>query len=372
MNLSTDDKSTSLLSNDVHATESTELDHQNLSQASDQLSSDCNFSSENMHPRCDRQRTSGAILKNPFILIISGIILGTIMPKNEALPTPYYRYISSVLGYTYFLCWSISFYPQVVLNHRKKSTFGLSPDFTILNVVGFLCYSIYTACLFWVDTVKDQYLQRNGEVSTVQSNDVAFAFHALLLSSMTMAQVLYFRTETNNISTGSTGVRRTSSSYTNVMSLFSPLTKCFLLLAILVSVLFAILVYRETYNLQFLDFIYLLSSIKLTITIIKYIPQVLLNYSRKSTEGWNVWNVFLDFSGGTLSLLQLVLDCVDLGDWTGITGNWAKFGLSFVSITFDIVFMLQHCVLYPNRNTNPNGSSLSTSTNRRPEEELLV
>lgn len=187
-----------------------------------------------------------------------------------------------------------------------------------------------------------------------------------------MAQVLYFRTYSNNFTTNSMNVRERSSSGTNVMTLFSPLTKYFLLLAILVSVPFAILVYREAYNLQFLDFLYLLSSIKLTITIIKYIPQVLLNYNRKSTEGWNVWNVLLDFSGGMLSLLQLVLDCVDLGDWTGITGNWAKFGLSFVSITFDIVFMLQHVVLYPIHNVSSDRSSSSTSTNRRPEEELLV
>lgn len=84
-----------------------------------------------MHPR-DRSsvRTNGSVLKKPFILMISGIILGMFMPKNEDLPTPYYRYISSVLGYTYFLCWSISFYPQIILNHRNKSTFGLSSDFT--------------------------------------------------------------------------------------------------------------------------------------------------------------------------------------------------------------------------------------------------
>jgi len=371
---STDDKSTSLISNDYHTTASAEFEQESLPHASDHSSSDCSYSSDtNMHPR-DRSsvRTNGSVLKKPFILMISGIILGMFMPKNEDLPTPYYRYISSVLGYTYFLCWSISFYPQIILNHRNKSTFGLSSDFTILNVVGFLCYSFYNACLFWVDSVKEQYRQRNGEISTVQSNDVAFAFHALLLSSITMAQVLYFRTYSNNFTTNSMNVRERSSSGTNVMTLFSPLTKYFLLLAILVSVPFAILVYREAYNLQFLDFLYLLSSIKLTITIIKYIPQVLLNYNRKSTEGWNVWNVLLDFSGGMLSLLQLVLDCVDLGDWTGITGNWAKFGLSFVSITFDIVFMLQHVVLYPIHNVSSDRSSSSTSTNRRPEEELLV
>lgn len=75
---------------------------------------------------------------------------------------------------------------------------------------------------------------------------------------------------------------------------------------------------------------------------------VILNYQRKSTVGWSIWNIILDFTGGFLSDLQLVFDCTDLHDFTGITGNLAKFGLGFVSIIFDIIFMLQHYVFYAN------------------------
>jgi hypothetical protein len=78
----------------------------------------------------------------------------------------------------------------------------------------------------------------------------------------------------------------------------------------------------------------------------RYIPQVLLNCQRKSTMGWSIWNILLDFTGGVLSVLQLVLDCADLKDFSGISGNPAKFGLGFVSILFDIVFMTQHYCLY--------------------------
>ena len=42
---------------------------------------------------------------------------------------------------------------------------------------------------------------------------------------------------------------------------------------------------------------------KAAITFVKYIPQVILNYKRKSTEGWSLLNVLLDLTGGTLSLL---------------------------------------------------------------------
>jgi cystinosin len=35
-------------------------------------------------------------------------------------------------------------------------------------------------------------------------------------------------------------------------------------------------------------------------------------------------------------------------DWTGITGNPVKFGLGNITIVFDIIFFLQHYVLYRN------------------------
>jgi cystinosin len=61
-----------------------------------------------------------------------------------------------------------------------------------------------------------------------------------------------------------------------------------------------------------------------------------------------IWQILLDFSGGLLSDLQLVGDCWSLGDWSGISGNFAKLLLGFVSIAFDTIFMLQHYVWYTN------------------------
>ena len=57
---------------------------------------------------------------------------------------------------------------------------------------------------------------------------------------------------------------------------------------------------------------------------------------RRSCAGWNVWNVVLDFAGAVLSLAQLVGDAVDLNDYSSITGNVAKLGLSIISIGFDV------------------------------------
>ena len=56
--------------------------------------------------------------------------------------------------------------------------------------------------------------------------------------------------------------------------------------------------------------------------------------------------MMLDFAGGWLSMAQLILDASLQDDWSGITGNPVKFGLGNITIVFDIVFFVQHYVLY--------------------------
>ena len=45
-------------------------------------------------------------------------------------------------------------------------------------------------------------------------------------------------------------------------------------------------------------------------------------------------------------MAQLFLDAFVAKDFSGIAGNLAKFGLSVLAMGFDILFMLQHYVLY--------------------------
>ncbi|KAJ4374219.1 hypothetical protein N0V83_002960 [Neocucurbitaria cava] len=92
--------------------------------------------------------------------------------------------------------------------------------------------------------------------------------------------------------------------------------------------------------------VYTLGYVKLLTVLVKYIPQAWVNYKRKSTIGWSIYPMLLDFAGGWLSLAQLVIDSSLQNDWSGVTGNPVKFGLGNITIVFDIVFILQHYVLY--------------------------
>lgn len=71
-----------------------------------------------------------------------------------------------------------------------------------------------------------------------------------------------------------------------------------------------------------------------------------MNFRRKSTVGWSIGNIFLDFTGGSLSMLQMILNAYNYDDWASIFGDVTKFGLGLFSVLFDLFFIMQHYVLY--------------------------
>ena len=92
-------------------------------------------------------------------------------------------YLSEVFGWIYFLAWSISFYGQFIENFRRHSVSGLNFDFEIYNLVGFTGYTIYTIRGFIDD---------NLGTGIVKIQDIFFASHALLLTILTLIQILYY------------------------------------------------------------------------------------------------------------------------------------------------------------------------------------
>ena len=38
-----------------------------------------------------------------------------------------------------------------------------------------------------------------------------------------------------------------------------------------------------------------------------------MNFRRKSTKGWHIWNVLLDITGGIFSLLQMFINALNEG-----------------------------------------------------------
>ena len=61
--------------------------------------------------------------------------------------------------------------------------------------------------------------------------------------------------------------------------------------------------------------------------------QAYLNYRRRSTEGWAIGNVLLDFTGGSLSILQMFVDAFNYGTWTGGPPGWGGRPPSHLTVT---------------------------------------
>lgn len=122
---------------------------------------------------------------------------------------------------------------------------------------------------------------------------------------------------------------------------------------------------RDPQDWAWIDVLYTLGYVKLLCTFVKYIPQVVVNYKRKSTVGWSIMQILFDITGGVLSLLQLVIDASFQGDWSGITGNSTKLGLGNISIAFDIIFIVQHFILYRGHD------DVSTEPEEDPAQPLL-
>lgn len=92
----------------------------------------------------------------------------------------------------------------------------------------------------------------------------------------------------------------------------------------------------------------MMGIMKVAISFVKYCPQVYLNWKRKSTEGWSLGNVILDFTGGLLSFIQIFVDTLngESPDLFGSGLNLAKFLLGLLTIFFDSIFLFQHYILY--------------------------
>ncbi|KAJ6849956.1 putative cystinosin-like protein isoform X1 [Iris pallida] len=230
-----------------------------------------------------------------------------------------------IVGWLAFFSWSFSFYPQVILNFRRKSVVGLNFDYLVFNLTKHSSYLIYNATLFFSPVIQRQYHEKYGfdEMIPVAANDVAFSIHAVLLTAVTLFQVVIFER-------GNQKVSKTCIAISAAAWIFAAV--CFVLAWPKHSWLWLV----SSFN-----------TIQVVMTAIKYIPQVVMNFKRKSTIGWSIGNIILDLVGGVLNFGQLGIQSIDQGTWVNFYGNIGKTLLSLEVVFFDLVFIFQHYVFYP-------------------------
>ncbi|WWC61749.1 uncharacterized protein I303_104334 [Kwoniella dejecticola CBS 10117] len=275
---------------------------------------------------------------------------------------PFWNAVVSITGVAYFVAWSYSFYPQLILNYKRKRTTGLSPDFIYLNPLGFLALTIWSWGAYFSPVAREQYASRHdGHLPQISKSDLAFSLHAFLISSITLIQVwwyarlsprsgssdVYSREEQPLLQNHNQETSKADLVISNNPTKPSIPAQIGLVALLLAPIISAMLVWSGKYEL--LDWLYLVSSIKLIISAVKYVPQVILNWKLRSVEGFAIGQIICDLIGSVLSFAQLVISSIFVdGDPGGIVANPAKLGLSFLSLTFDLVFIVQKYWVFRN------------------------
>ncbi|CAN8066233.1 unnamed protein product [Agarophyton chilense] len=229
----------------------------------------------------------------------------------------------SLFGWVYFFAWSACFWPQVLLNHRRRTTSGLSPDFVALNILGFVAYAIFTFASLFDTKVKQSYENNAGYAPQVEINDAFFAAHGVFICSVLALQSFTYPPHLP------------PHRYTTVSVI---ITLNLIILGLFGSI---------TGALQWYTYLRFNGAVKVISSIIKHIPQVYSNYHRSSTVGFSITLVILDVIGSVFSLAQQALLCVMEGNLTPFTGNLAKTTLAGEALLFDIYFIVQHVCFYP-------------------------
>jgi cystinosin len=149
-----------------------------------------------------------------------------------------------------------------ISNLYRRSVEGLSIEFQMLNLLGFACYSAYNLALFCIPSVQAQYRHAYSSRIPVGLEDVAFAVHAMLITALTLTQCVLFER----------GGQR----------FFTPIGSTASAVGAAALLSFAIVGAAEHSGagqlggawLTWLNLLLLLSTIKLVVSLVKYIPQV--------------------------------------------------------------------------------------------------
>ncbi|KAG5668040.1 hypothetical protein PVAND_015997 [Polypedilum vanderplanki] len=174
--------------------------------------------------------------------------------------------IASVVGWIYFIAWSLSLYPQIWMIIQMKSVTGLSFDYLSLSFFGHLLYAVFNLALYFGKYFQDEYFRRHPHgLNPVELNDVFYCIHVLALSLITVICCFIFQRDNQKITKYAWSINGT-----------------FIFSLIIVAILCSF------GKLHWFDLINTCNLIKVIGSLIKYVPQVYFNHKRKNLENQGV------------------------------------------------------------------------------------
>lgn len=209
------------------------------------------------------------------------------------------------------------------MNYRLKSSDAISLDSLLLNVIGYWSYFITISLQLFNKKVISDYMQVYKTKPILSMIDFFYASHCLICVLVTLCQVLYYRIlklksyhDPSLLLLQHSGHRQSKlhitlpQDFKYVWQIVKRISSSTKYLIVLLTILLATSLYQAfvTETLSLLVLTKILTMVKLFINCIKYVPQLLLNYKKKSVKGYPFLSVYFDLAGGTASLCQICID----------------------------------------------------------------
>lgn len=109
------------------------------------------------------------------------------MDTNQVL-----KVVADVVGWGYFVAWTVSFFPQMYENCRRKSVVGLSLDMMAYFMLSYMTYGIYNTVVFFDSDIKRQILGHSNQSNPVKLVDFIFTAFAFLCQVTICVQCVVF------------------------------------------------------------------------------------------------------------------------------------------------------------------------------------
>ena len=223
------------------------------------------------------------------------------------------------LGYTFAIFSIFGFFPQVILNQVRKSVAGFDSAFLMLEVMDTTIYLIYTLGLYFGINIQEQYLDLNqSQFLPVAWYDVMFSIVTMTIFILLVIQYVYFGDGDKNVSNSS---------------------KVWLGIVILYIITLSILAIAKV--ISWFDLFIYTPWVRLFIAVFKYVPQIITNYTLKSTNGLSIFMVLIEFLVGFAVVGQMTIDAINYNDVSLLLGNFSKFFDGFCTFSGNTLFIIQ-------------------------------
>lgn len=231
-------------------------------------------------------------------------------------------------------------YPPIFTNWRQRSSSAVSRDFVILNSAGYfyLMISLTLQLYKWLPVIELSVEDAGKDLDMrpkVSNFDFWYCLHGFILNLVLGTQVIY-------------GVKLWKFKADSHQIKMKPHYHKLLLISMIVfTALTLTFGYQNVSygwdNVRTLSYCNNLFLLKISMSLIKYIPQVIHNYDRRSLKGFAIQSVLLDVTGGVASLSQLLWQISrDQGfSYMVFVANFGKIGLALVTLVFNFIFISQ-------------------------------